>query len=246
MRKRGAHATGVRNSALVLEMRVPRLESAHLHMAKIRIRSAGKLLAWFMRGLGATLRVEVRDCAGGVFDPNRGEIIWAFWHNKMFLFPWLFEHWFPDRDGTVLTSPSGDGQIIADVCAEFDLIAARGSSSKPQKGMAALILLAERLKAGSDVGITPDGPRGPCHTLQPGLLKLAQLSGCPILPARVHYSRAHVFKTWDRFELPLPGAHVVIELGPWFHIPRRLSGEDFDRQRAGLENHLRQPVLAQS
>lgn len=208
-------------------------------MAKIRIRSAGKLLAWLMRGIGASLRVEVRDLSGAVFDPGRGEVIWAFWHNKMFLFPWLFEHWFPDRDGTVLTSPSGDGQVIADVCAEFGLIAARGSSSKPQKGMAALILLAEQLKAGSDVGITPDGPRGPRYELQPGLLKLAQLTGRPILPARVRYSRSFRFKTWDRFELPLPGARVVIELGPFFEVPRRLSEAEFESRRLALEVALR-------
>jgi Kdo2-lipid IVA 3' secondary acyltransferase len=210
-------------------------------VAKIRIRSAGKLLAWLMRGIGSTLSVRVEDRAGA-FDPNRKEIIWAFWHNKMFLFPWLFEHWFPDRVGTVLTSPSGDGQVIADVCAEFGLVAARGSSSKPQKGMSALILLAEQLKAGSDIGITPDGPRGPCFELQPGIVKLAQLTGSPILPARVHYSRSFKFKTWDRFELPLPFAKVTIILDPFHPIPRRLSEDDFEAHRAALETTLRQPV----
>jgi Kdo2-lipid IVA 3' secondary acyltransferase len=210
-------------------------------VAKIRIRSAGKLLAWLMRGIGATLKVTVEDRAGA-FEAARPEIIWAFWHNKMFLFPWLFEHWFPDRDGTVLTSPSGDGQVIADVCAEFGLIAARGSSSKPQKGMSALILLAEQLKAGSDIGITPDGPRGPCFQLQPGIVKLAQLTGSPILPARVHYSRSLKFKTWDRFELPLPGATVTIVLDPFVKVPRRLTEEQFESSRAALETTLRQPI----
>jgi Kdo2-lipid IVA 3' secondary acyltransferase len=218
----------------------PLLFAPFLFVAKIRIRSAGKLLAWLMRGIGSTLTVTVEDRAG-VFDPTRPEIIWAFWHNKMFLFPWLFEHWFPDRDGTVLTSPSGDGQVIADVCAEFGLIAARGSSSKPQKGMSALILLAEQLKAGSDIGITPDGPRGPCFQLQPGIVKLAQLTGSPILPARVHYSRSLKFNTWDRFELPLPGARVTIVLDPYLNVPRRLSEEQFENLRAELETTLRQP-----
>ncbi len=194
-----------------------------------------------MRGIGSTLTVTIEDRAG-VFDPTRPEIIWAFWHNKMFLFPWLFEHWFPDRDGTVLTSPSGDGQVIADVCAEFGLIAARGSSSKPHKGMSALILLAEQLKAGSDIGITPDGPRGPCFQLQPGIVKLAQLTGSPILPARVHYSRSLKFNTWDRFELPLPGARVTIVLDPYLNVPRRLSEEQFETLRAELETTLRQTI----
>ena len=39
-------------------------------MAKIRIKNVGKIIAWLMRGIGATLRWEVRDDAG-VFDAGR-------------------------------------------------------------------------------------------------------------------------------------------------------------------------------
>ena len=108
--------------------------------------------------------------------------------------------------------------------------------------MSALILLAEQLKAGSDIGSTPDGPRGPCFELQPGIVKLAQLTGSPILPARVHYSRSFKFKTWDRFDLPLPFAKVTIILDPFHPIPRRLSEDDFEAHRTALETTLRQPL----
>jgi lysophospholipid acyltransferase (LPLAT)-like uncharacterized protein len=145
-------------------------------MAKIRIKSAGKIIAWLMRGIGATLTFEVED-RGGAFDTSRRGMIWAFWHNRMFLIPWLHDHWFAHVPGTILTSPSGDGQIIADVCESFGIEAERGSSSKPQQGMSALIALAGKVKEGYDIGITPDGPRGPCYQLQPGIIKLAQLTG---------------------------------------------------------------------
>ena len=39
-------------------------------MAKIRIKNAGRIIAWLMRGIGATLRWEIRDDAG-VFDTSR-------------------------------------------------------------------------------------------------------------------------------------------------------------------------------
>ena len=61
-------------------------------MAKIRIKSAGKIIAWMMRGIGATLRFEIEDRAGA-FRGFRPGFIWAFWHNRMFLVPWLHERW---------------------------------------------------------------------------------------------------------------------------------------------------------
>jgi Kdo2-lipid IVA 3' secondary acyltransferase len=207
-------------------------------MAKIRIKSAGKIIAWLMRGIGATLTFEVED-RGGAFDTSRRGMIWAFWHNRMFLIPWLHDHWFAHVPGTILTSPSGDGQIIADVCESFGIEAERGSSSKPQQGMSALIALAGKVKEGYDIGITPDGPRGPCYQLQPGIIKLAQLTGGGILPVHIQYSHAIRFKTWDRFELPLPFAKVKITFDEQMTVPRRMTEEEYEHHRAALEDRLK-------
>ena len=194
-----------------------------------------------MRGIAATLRFQVTDNAG-VFDSGRRGMIWSFWHNKMFLIPWLHHEWFAHVPGTILTSPSGDGQVIADICAEFGIEAERGSSSKPQQGMSALIALAGKVREGYEVGITPDGPRGPAFRLQPGIVKLGQLTGCAIVPVRIHYSRSWKFRTWDQFELPLPFATVTMVFDPQVIIPRRLSEEEFEAHRLALETTMRQPV----
>jgi lysophospholipid acyltransferase (LPLAT)-like uncharacterized protein len=206
-------------------------------VAKIRIRNAGRLIALLIQGVCTTLRFEVVD-KGGAFDRSRGPLIWAFWHNRMFVFPYIHHEWFPYIPGTILSSPSGDGQIIADVCGYFGFEAARGSSSKPQKGLAALMLLAEKLREGRDLGITPDGPRGPKYELQPGIVKLAQLTGAAILPARVEYSRALHFKTWDGFMLPLPFSKVKMTLGPAITVPRRMTEEEFEAQRMRLQEAM--------
>ncbi|WP_395743472.1 lysophospholipid acyltransferase family protein [Prosthecobacter sp.] len=206
-------------------------------MAKIRIKSAGKIIAWIMRALAATLRWQIRDDAG-VFDAHRRGCIWGFWHNRMFLIPWTHQEWFANIPGTILTSPSGDGQIIADLCASFGIEAARGSSSKPEKGMSALITLAEKARAGHEIGITPDGPRGPIYQVQPGIIKLAQLTGVPLIPVHIHYSRAFHFKTWDRFMLPLPFSTITLVLDPPIHIPRRMTEEEFEQKRKTLEDAL--------
>jgi hypothetical protein len=211
-------------------------------MAKIRIQSAGKILAWLMRGIGATLRFEIEDRAGA-FGGFRDGFIWAFWHNRMFLVPWFHDRWFGHVPGTILTSPSGDGQIIADVCAEFGIEAERGSSSRPQQGMSALIALAEKVREHYDIGITPDGPRGPKYTIQPGIIKLAQLTGGRIMPVHIHYSRAIRFKTWDEFLLPMPFAKVTMIFDAPITVPRRMTEAEFESHRQKLEAILKSDDL---
>jgi lysophospholipid acyltransferase (LPLAT)-like uncharacterized protein len=206
-------------------------------MAKIRIKNLGKIVSWLMRGIGATLRFEVEDRAGA-FDTKRPGWIWAFWHNRMFVIPYVHEQWFSHIPGAILSSPSGDGQIIADACAQFGFEAARGSSSKPQKGLSALIMLSEKVKEGRDVGITPDGPRGPLYQIQPGIIKLAQLTGGTIVPVRVLYSRALRFKTWDQFMLPLPFSTVKVIFEPVMTVPRKMTEEEFEGHRSSLEQTL--------
>ncbi len=206
-------------------------------MAKIRIKSAGKILAWLLRGIGTTLRFEIVDRAGA-FRGFRPGFIWAFWHNRMLLVPWFHERWFGHVPGTILSSPSGDGQIIADLASEFGIEAERGSSSRPQQGMSALIALAGKVRDGFDIGITPDGPRGPKYQVQPGIIKLAQLTGGEIMPVHVHYSHAIRFKTWDEFMLPLPFSRVTIIFDTPRTVPRRMSEEEFESERASLERLL--------
>jgi lysophospholipid acyltransferase (LPLAT)-like uncharacterized protein len=208
---------------------------------KIRFQHTGKVLSWLMRGIAETLTFEVIDNARILRSKIRPPLVWTFWHNRMFLIPYLHELWLPDVPGCILSSPSGDGQIIADVCAEFRLKAVRGSSSR--KGMSALMTLAGLVKEGYDVGITPDGPRGPCYHLNPGPLKLAQLTGAHVMPISVRYGRRLTFKTWDKFQLPLPFSRVRVVLGETIPVARRLTEEEFELKRREIERLMRAQAL---
>lgn len=188
-----------------------------------------------MRVIACTLKIEVIDNAGA-FDASRRGRIWAFWHQQMFLIPWLHHQWFSHIPGAILTSPSQDGQIIADICSAFNQEAVRGSTSK--QGVGALIALTEKVKEGYDIGITPDGPRGPAFQLQAGLLKLAQLSGGEIMPVKIKYSRCMTFPTWDHFQIPLPWSCVTLIFLPVINMPRRATNEEFEQMRLRIENLL--------
>ena len=105
--------------------------------------------------------------------------------------------------------------------------------------MSALIALAAKAREGYEIGITPDGPRGPLHRVQPGIVKLAQLTGVPIIPVHLDYSHAIQFKTWDEFLLPLPFAKVTIIFDKPHHIPRRMTEDEFEQKRLALETVMR-------
>lgn len=216
---------------------------------RIRFKHAGILFSWLIRSLCRTLKIEINDQADILKSGPREPVIWAFWHNQMFMLPWIKEKWAGNVPAIILSSPSDDGQIVADICAQFGMEAARGSSSKPYKGMSALIMLATKLKAGFDVGITPDGPRGPCHRVNPGVLKLAQLTGRLIMPVHVQFENFWRLRTWDRFIVPKPFSRVLVTMATLIAIPRELDEEGFEQHRQGLEALMRaaaEPVKDQS
>jgi len=83
-----------------------------------------------------------------------------------------------------------------------------GSSSR--KGVAAIRRLEAAIKEGSDVAITPDGPRGPVYQLNPGLLYLAAKTGLPIMTIQVDYESYWATRSWDKYRIPKPFSTVHI------------------------------------
>jgi lysophospholipid acyltransferase (LPLAT)-like uncharacterized protein len=134
----------------------------------------------------------------------------------------------------VLTSASRDGAIIAAVMKSFGLKSVRGSTSR--RGAAALLELTGTLEAGEDVAVTPDGPRGPCYKLGPGVVFLAQQTRAAILPIHIEYSRAVRLKSWDRFMIPLPFAKVRILCDQLIFVA---PGADLEAERGRIEQLMR-------
>lgn len=130
-------------------------------------------------------------------------VIFAFWHGQML--PLVAEH---RRPSYMLVSDHRDGEVIARIVQRFGVRTIRGSSS--HGAARALLQLSRTLDAGGDVGITPDGPRGPRHTFAPGALMLARRTGAPVIVLAARANRYWTLKTWDRFEIPKPFARVTV------------------------------------
>lgn len=187
-----------------------------------------------IRLVSLTLRYELRDPHGISKLPASQRIIWILWHNRIFTQPIIYRKYLKHRAISVLTSASKDGAMIAQTVRRFGLGAVRGSSSK--RAAQAGAELVGCLKSGSDIGITPDGPRGPCYKLALGPVKLSQLTGTPISAIHGIYSSYWELKSWDRFRIPKPFSKVVVCFGELLSI--NPTAEDLEAERIRTEAYL--------
>lgn len=195
----------------------------------------GLLAGWSMKLLVRALRLEVRDLCGiGTPGAAIPPVIYILWHNRFFTVPAAWNRICRGhRQSVTLTSASRDGDMVARAMAVFGLGAIRGSSSR--RAVAALVGLKRALQDGFDVCLTPDGPRGPRYQIQPGVIKLAQATGAPIIPVHVEFSSAWRLSTWDRFVIPKPFSRVRVTFAEAITLPGALDAAQFETARQNIE-----------
>lgn len=158
------------------------------------------------------------------------------WHNRLMFFPVAFNKTMAHNTVAVISS-SRDGQYIADFIARFGIGALRGSSSRG--GAVAQLGAIKALKEGKFVIFTPDGPRGPRYRLKKGPIQLASLSGAPIGLISINASRAWRLSSWDRFQLPCPGAKLTVVVRGLYWVPPDLTAEQLAEHTLRIEQELR-------
>ncbi len=202
----------------------------------------GRVAGRCIRVWAHTWRVEVKDdcgiCDAAAFPKP---VIYALWHDIIATIPPVWrDHIGGHRRAVVLTSASKDGAVLAAAMGVFGIGAVRGSSSR--RAVAGLIGLRQAMRAGSDTCITPDGPKGPRHICQPGIIKLAQTTGAPIIPIRARFGSSRCLNTWDRFIVPLPFGSVRVHFGTPIHIAADADDATFEATRKSLETRLNTPL----
>ena len=172
------------------------------------------LVAWIASGLlrcmYATWRVQVSDPQNvlpGMIDGS-GPAIVAFWHRHILS---MLTH-FRGAHVCVPVSEHRDGEYIAQVMERFGLESVRGSSTR---GAARLLKgLMARIREGWTPALTPDGPRGPRFSVQPGFTLLARRSGQCVYPIGLAVKKGWVASSWDAFIVPYPFTRIAIQVGP--------------------------------
>jgi len=212
------------------------------HKAKWHQRLAAVLICIFIRAVAVTIRFRLDDRSRPFNGAPGGKFIFAVWHNRLALCLMLYRRYAvrfaPDRRMAAIVSASRDGGMLARILEHFNVEPVRGSSSR--RGGQALREMVSWAERGCDLGITPDGPRGPCYKVQEGVISTAQLTGLPIVPASYHLNWKIRLKSWDRFQVPLPFARCEVSVGKIMRVPREATDAERESLRQQLEADLRQ------
>lgn len=178
-----------------------------------RIAWAARLGAVLVRMLGRTWRFRVTHADEVARFRAAGQpIVFTLWHGE--LLPLLYYH--RGQQVAILVSEHSDGEIIARIARSLGYRTVRGSTSR---GAArALLGLSRVVEEGSDLAITPDGPRGPARSFASGALVVAQRAGAPVIGAAALADRGWRLGSWDRFLIPKPFARVRIAYAESFLV----------------------------
>ena len=159
-------------------------------------------------------------------------LIFVTWHDDLICQPLNYFQNRPNGVIKTLISQSKDGEILSKIYNLFGGETIRGSSSKG--ATKALISTIREIKAGSDIALTPDGPRGPRHTVADGVIAIAQKSGARIVVLNSKASKYWQFKSWDKFILPKPFGRIDFYMSEPFDI----SELEFEEARSFIKNKM--------
>jgi lysophospholipid acyltransferase (LPLAT)-like uncharacterized protein len=200
---------------------------------RLRLLLVPRLASLLIRVTRRTMRV--RHVGREAIDRARAggrPYIHAFWHGHLFLMPYSYA----GPGISILISAHHDGELIARTMARFGHASIRGSTTSG--GAGALRQAVRALRAGRDLGFTPDGPRGPRHAVQMGVIQAARLGGAAIVPVAFAASRCRQLGSWDRFVVPYPFSRGVFVYGDPLEVPADADENGMERARRALEERL--------
>lgn len=157
----------------------------------------------------------------------------AFWHGELIMQPFNFQKLRKKQKISAMISEHRDGEAITRTVQYLGIDSLRGSSTRG--GVKALIGAIKELKAGNDIAITPDGPKGPRHSVADGIVLIAQKTNSKILFLNVKVDKYWQFKSWDKFVIPKPFSKID------FYISEAYSLDSMENEEA--KSFVREKLL---
>lgn len=159
-------------------------------------------------------------------------LIFACWHGELLMLPYLYQRYRKTPHAKVLISSHFDGLLISKTIKYFGLDTISGSTNR--NAAKVLIQGIKSLKDGYDIGITPDGPKGPRHQVADGVIVMAQKTNTKIVLIRMLPTKYWQFNSWDRFTLPKPFGTLKY----YATLPIDVSGLEIEEARSLLQERL--------
>lgn len=161
--------------------------------------------------------------------------IFACWHGELLMLPYLYSKYRKTPHAKVLISSHFDGMLISRTIKYFGLGTLAGSTNR--NAARVLIQAIQTLKDGYDIGITPDGPKGPRHEVADGIIVMAQKTKAKIVLVEIKPTKFWQFNSWDKFTVPKPFG----TLNYYSTSPIDISSLELEEARTlikeGLERH---------
>jgi len=190
---------------------------------------APSLILGLVRILGFTCKVKIH----GEEHLDATPCVYTLWHGELSMMPWLYNNTLlMDKSLAVIVSQHNDGEVLSKIMNKLKITSLRGSSTRG--GLQALKGALRYVRDGGSVAITPDGPRGPRHSVADGAVVIAQACKVPIVCINCKASSFWQFKSWDKMFIPKPFSQVDF----YVQTPKEVSSLSKDEAKASLQSRM--------
>jgi lysophospholipid acyltransferase (LPLAT)-like uncharacterized protein len=128
--------------------------------------------------------------------------VFVFWHGELIMLPFAYVGFRKRKSIDSIISEHSDGEVASRFIELFGGGTIRGSSTRG--GIKALKAAFKSISQGRDIGITPDGPKGPRHSVSSGVVLISQKKNIPIVAMNCRPTSCWRFESWDKFFIPKP------------------------------------------
>lgn len=195
-----------------------------------------KILVWIVPTLAFVLiKLIYLTCKKKFYSEQNGSAtpsIYIFWHGELLMMAFAYLHYAKRKSLDAMISRHFDGELIARLIILLGGGVMRGSSSKG--GSTVLREALKSLQKGRDIGITPDGPRGPKHSVASGVATIAMLKNVPIITVNCKPSSYWKMRSWDEFCIPKPFSTLEFYFGDPFFV----KGLEIEEAKKAIRDRL--------
>ena len=194
-----------------------------------------KIVSFFIILWARTLRYEFGSDVKDIIEKAHSPVVVILWHNRLFAVPEFYRRYIHNRKLAAIVSANKAGAWLSGLFEQMDIHPIRGSRNR--RGSQAFREMLEASKVGYDVGVTPDGSRGPMYEMKAGAAKLALKTGVPIVLLSYNFQWAFRLKSWDLFYIPFPFSRVEVKMD-MIEKSHELFGDDLKKAAEVLKARL--------